>query len=75
MRHPQGPNRRAEFRRPRGLRSRPAGRVDLPAQFGTDDTAIAGVDLVFECGDFFPGWTDAQGRSIHVLEIEATAAM
>lgn len=51
------------------------------------DSAVAGVDLVFErgfrrhavlevnaFGDFFPGWTDPQGRSAHTLEIEATAA-
>jgi hypothetical protein len=50
------------------------------------DSAVAGVDLVFErgfghhyvlevnaFGDFFPGWTDAQGRSVHGLEIEETA--
>lgn len=50
------------------------------------DSVIAGVDLLFErgfrrhyilevnaFGNFFPGWTDAQGRSIHALEIEATA--
>lgn len=50
------------------------------------DSAIAGVDLLFErgfrrhyvlevnaFGDFFPGWTDAGGRSVHALEIEATA--
>ena len=23
--------------------------------------------------DFFPGWTDSRGRSVHALEIEATA--
>lgn len=51
------------------------------------DSAIAGVDLLFErgfrrhfilevnaFGDFFPGWTDARGRSVHALEIGATAA-
>jgi glutathione synthase/RimK-type ligase-like ATP-grasp enzyme len=51
------------------------------------DSAIAGVDLVFErgsyChyilevnafGDFFPGWTDVHGRSAHTQEITATAA-
>jgi glutathione synthase/RimK-type ligase-like ATP-grasp enzyme len=51
------------------------------------DSAIAGVDLLFErgfrrhyilevnaFGDFFPGWTDDRGRSVHALEIEATAA-
>ena len=51
------------------------------------DSAVAGVDLLFEpgyrrhhilevnaFGDFFPGWTDARGRSVHALEIEATAA-
>lgn len=50
------------------------------------DSAIAGVDLVFECsfrrhfvlevnafGDFFPGWTGPGGQSVHVLEIEETA--
>jgi hypothetical protein len=52
---------------------------------GCFDSAVAGVDLVFEhgyrrhyvlevnaFGDFFPGWVDADGRSIHALEIEAT---
>jgi hypothetical protein len=51
------------------------------------DSAIAGVDLVFErgfahhyilevnaFGDFFPNWTDSSGRSVHALEIAATAA-
>ena len=51
------------------------------------DSAIAGVDLLFErgfrrhyilevnaFGDFFPGWADARGRSVHALEIDATAA-
>jgi glutathione synthase/RimK-type ligase-like ATP-grasp enzyme len=51
------------------------------------DSTVAGVDLLFErgfrrhyvlevnaFGDFFPGWTDARGRSVHALEIEATAA-
>lgn len=50
------------------------------------DAAVAGIDLVFErgfgrhyvlevnaFGDFFPGWTDAHGRSVHALEIEETA--
>lgn len=50
------------------------------------DSTIAGVDLLFErgfrrhfvlevnaFGDFFPGWTDARGRSVHALEIEASA--
>ncbi len=50
------------------------------------DSAIAGVDLLFErgfrrhyilevnaFGDFFPGWTDARGRSVHAMEIEETA--
>ena len=49
------------------------------------DSAIAGVDLLFELGyqrhyvlevnafgDFFPGWTDSRGRSVHAIEIEAT---
>ncbi len=49
------------------------------------DSAIAGVDLVFErgfrrhfvlevnaFGDFFPGWTDAGGKSVHALEIGET---
>lgn len=51
------------------------------------DSAVAGVDLLFErgfrrhyvlevnaFGDFFPGWTDDRGRSVHSIEIEATAA-
>ena len=54
---------------------------------GCFDSAIAGVDLLFErgfrrhyvlevnaFGDFFPGWTDVQNRSVHALEIDATAA-
>jgi hypothetical protein len=53
---------------------------------GCFEAAVAGVDLVFEpgyhrhhvlevnaFGDFFPGWIDARGRSVHALEIEATA--
>jgi hypothetical protein len=53
---------------------------------GCFDSAVAGVDLLFErgfrrhdilevnaFGDFFPGWTDAHGRSVHSLEIDATA--
>ena len=53
---------------------------------GCFDSAVAGVDLLFErgfrrhyvlevnaFGDFFPGWTDTGGRSIHALEIEDTA--
>ncbi|MCE9562759.1 MAG: STM4014 family protein [Planctomycetes bacterium] len=49
------------------------------------DSAIAGVDLLFErgfrrhyilevnaFGDFFPGWTNDSGQSVHSLEIEAT---
>ena len=53
---------------------------------GCFDSAVAGVDLVFEpgfrrhhvlevnaFGDFFPGWVDARGRSAHAVEIEATA--
>jgi hypothetical protein len=56
------------------------------AAAGGFPSAVAGVDLVFErgfgrqyvlevnaFGDFFPGWTDARGRSVHALEIEATA--
>jgi hypothetical protein len=48
-------------------------------------STVAGVDLLFErgwrrhfvlevnaFGDFFPGWTDLAGRSIHALEIAAT---
>ncbi len=51
------------------------------------DATIAGVDLLFErgfrrhyvlevnaFGDFFPGWMDSRGRSVHAMEIEATAA-
>ena len=50
------------------------------------DCAMVGVDLLFErgylrhhvlevnaFGDFFPGLTDAQGRTTHRIEIEATA--
>jgi hypothetical protein len=50
------------------------------------DSVIAGVDLVFApgfarhyvlevnaFGDFFPGWADARGRSVHALEIAETA--
>jgi hypothetical protein len=50
--------------------------------------AVVGVDLLFEAGslrpfvlevnafgDFFPGLVDAQGRSVHRAEIEATAHM
>ena len=53
---------------------------------GCFDSAVAGVDLVFErgfrrhyvlevnaFGDFFPGWTAAGGQSVHALEIEETA--
>jgi glutathione synthase/RimK-type ligase-like ATP-grasp enzyme len=49
-------------------------------------SAVAGVDLLFErgfrrhhvlevnaFGDFFPGWADARGRSVHALEIDATS--
>jgi hypothetical protein len=56
------------------------------AAAGCFDSAVAGVDLVFEpgfarhlvlevnaFGDFFPGWADARGRSVHALEIEETA--
>ena len=52
---------------------------------GCFNSAIAGVDLVFEYGfrrhyvlevnafgDFFPGWTDANGQSVHALEIGET---
>ncbi len=48
------------------------------------DSTIAGVDLLFErgsyrpyilevnaFGDFFPGWTDSNGRTIHSFELEA----
>jgi hypothetical protein len=50
------------------------------------DAAAVGVDLLFESGylrhyllevnafgDFFPGLTDARGRSVHRAEVEATA--
>jgi hypothetical protein len=53
---------------------------------GCFDSAIAGVDLVFErgfrrhfvlevnaFGDFFPGWTGPGGQSVHALEIGETA--
>jgi glutathione synthase/RimK-type ligase-like ATP-grasp enzyme len=52
---------------------------------GCFDSAIAGVDLVFErgfsrhfvlevnaFGDFFPGWTAAGGQSVHAIEIGET---
>jgi glutathione synthase/RimK-type ligase-like ATP-grasp enzyme len=52
---------------------------------GCFDSAIAGVDLVFEHGfhrhfilevnafcDYFPGWTDAEGQSVHAREIGET---
>jgi hypothetical protein len=57
--------------------------VGAAAQF---DSNIVGVDLLFEAGymrhfileanafgDFFPGLVDAQRRSVHSVEIEATA--
>jgi hypothetical protein len=50
------------------------------------DSTIAGVDLLFErgfrrhsilevnaFGDFFPGWVDTRGRSLHALAIEAAS--
>jgi hypothetical protein len=53
---------------------------------GCFDSVVAGVDVVFErsshrpvvlevnaFGDFFPGWLDKAGRSVHSHEIEATA--
>ena len=53
---------------------------------GCFDSAVAGIDLVFErgfrrhyvlevnaFGDFFPGWVDTLGRSAHELEIGETA--
>jgi hypothetical protein len=53
---------------------------------GCFDSAIAGVDLVFErgsnrhfvlevnaFGDFFPGWTNAEGQSMHAREIGETS--
>jgi glutathione synthase/RimK-type ligase-like ATP-grasp enzyme len=52
---------------------------------GCFESAIAGVDLVFErgsnrhfvlevnaFGDFFPGWINAEGQSVHAREIEET---
>jgi hypothetical protein len=52
---------------------------------GCFNSAIAGVDLVFErgshrhfilevnaFGDFFPGWTNAEGQSVHAQEIRET---
>jgi glutathione synthase/RimK-type ligase-like ATP-grasp enzyme len=51
------------------------------------DVAALGIDLAFDrhtmqpsileinaFGDFFPSWVDGQGRTIHQLEIAATAA-
>jgi len=53
---------------------------------GCFDSSVAGVDLVFErgfrrhyvlevnaFGDYFPGWVDAGGRSLHALELELAA--
>ncbi len=53
---------------------------------GCFNSAVAGIDLVFErgfgrhyvlevnaFGDFFPGWRDARGQSVHALEIGETA--
>lgn len=53
---------------------------------GCFDSAIAGVDLVFErgfhrhyilevnaFGDFFPAWVDRSGHSIHRIELDALA--
>ncbi len=61
--------------------------LDLAAAAaGCFDATIAGVDILFErgsgrpyvlevnaFGDFFPGWVDARGRSVHALEFGATA--
>jgi hypothetical protein len=57
------------------------------AAAGCFTSAVAGVDLLFEpgfhrhhvlevnaFGDFFPGWTDTAGRSLHEIELAATAA-
>lgn len=54
------------------------------AAAGCFDSLVAGVDVVFEpgfrrhfilevnaFGDFFPGWTDSAGRSLHQIELEA----
>lgn len=51
---------------------------------GCFDSLVAGVDVVFEpgfrrhfvlevnaFGDFFPGWTDPAGRSLHQIELQA----
>lgn len=56
------------------------------AAAGCFAATVAGVDVVFErgsgrpyvlevnaFGDFFPGWLDARGRSVHALGIAATA--
>jgi glutathione synthase/RimK-type ligase-like ATP-grasp enzyme len=57
------------------------------AAAGQFDSAVVGIDLVFErgryrsfileanaFGDFFAWWADAEGRSLQRLEIEATAS-
>lgn len=57
------------------------------AAAGCFDSLVAGVDVLFEpgfrrhavlevnaFGDFFPGWADASGRSLHQIEWEAIAA-
>lgn len=51
------------------------------------NASILGIDLVFErgflhhyilevnaFGDFFPGWTNEKGKTVHRVEIEATAS-
>jgi hypothetical protein len=58
---------------------------DCAAAAGCFDSRVAGVDLVFEpgfrrhavlevnaFGDFFPGWVDGTGRSIHALGMAVT---
>lgn len=59
---------------------------DCVAAAGCFDTIVAGIDVVFErgffrhhvlevnaFGDFFPGWKDERGRTVHEVEIEGTA--
>jgi hypothetical protein len=63
------------------------GLDDCAAAAGCFDAATVGVDLVFEAGfgrhailevnafgDFFPGWVDGDGRSIHALGLADLAS-
>ena len=80
--------RRGDFARRRAAiptRCRPDAPDSSAAAAGCFDSFVAGVDLLFEpgfrrrhvlevnaFGDFFPGWADTHGRSVHALEIKET---